>query len=178
MPDPSEFYTQCELSYFTSNFNAVLCKIIIFMGYWWTIKKKLPVYFEKGLKEDNCPKYNWSSILFCPAIYCVKQNTVPTLSFNIHLLNFPLLICCSYIMVCIALFLICTCSNAVVISCFALHCPLFKNWMHFFIVLLACKSVDRSTFCMKRFIQKMCLCPSFYTPIKLQKNAFNSYNYI
>jgi hypothetical protein len=26
-------------------------------------------------------------------------------------------------------------------------CTLFKNWMHFFVVLLACKSVDRSTFC-------------------------------
>ena len=28
------------------------------------------------------------------------------------------------------------------------------------------------------FIQKMCLDPRFYTPIKLPKNAFNSYNYI
>ena len=62
--------------------------------------------------------------------------------------------------------------------------------MHFFVVLLACKSADRSTFCMKaRFIQnvlrstllhankttksalsyKMCFGPRFYTPIKLQK---------
>jgi hypothetical protein len=67
---------------------------------------------------------------------------------------------------------------------------LFKNWMHFFVVVLACKSVDRSTFCMKRdsvdrspfcmkrdsvdrrtfcMKQKMCLCSRFYTPIKLQK---------
>ena len=36
----------------------------------------------------------------------------------------------------------------------------------FFVVLLACKSVDRSTFSM---IQKMCLGSRFYTPIKLQK---------
>ena len=50
--------------------------------------------------------------------------------------------------------------------------------MHFFVVLLVCKSVDRSTFCMKgASIQKMCLGPRFYTLIKLQKNAFNSYNY-
>jgi hypothetical protein len=55
---------------------------------------------------------------------------------------------------------------------------LFKNWMHFFVVVLACKSVDRSTFCMKRdsvdrrtfcMKQRMCLCSRFYTPIKLQK---------
>ena len=26
---------------------------------------------------------------------------------------------------------------------------LIKNWMHFFVVLLACKSMDQSTFCMK-----------------------------
>ena len=26
--------------------------------------------------------------------------------------------------------------------------------------------------------KKMCLGPRFYMPIKLQKNAFNSYNYI
>ena len=43
---------------------------------------------------------------------------------------------------------------------------LFKNWMHFFVVLLACKSVDRGTVC---FIQKMWLGPRIYTPIKLQK---------
>jgi hypothetical protein len=30
-----------------------------------------------------------------------------------------------------------------------------KNWMHFFVVLLACKSVDW------RFIQKMCLVHAF-----------------
>ena len=36
--------------------------------------------------------------------------------------------------------------------------------MHFFVVLLTCKSVDGSTFFMK-----MCLGPRFYTPIKLQK---------
>ena len=41
--------------------------------------------------------------------------------------------------------------------------------------ILACKSVDRRTFCMWK---KMCLGPPFYTPIKLQNNAFNSYYYI
>ena len=43
---------------------------------------------------------------------------------------------------------------------------LIKNWIDFFVVLLACKSVDRSTFCMKRLLQKMCLGPRFYTHIK------------
>jgi hypothetical protein len=41
---------------------------------------------------------------------------------------------------------------------------IFKNWKHYFVDLLACKSVDQSTFCMKR--------------AKTTKNAFNSYNYI
>jgi hypothetical protein len=38
-----------------------------------------------------------------------------------------------------------------------LSTELFKNWMHFFVVLLACKSVDWSTF--------------LYMPIKLQKKC-------
>jgi predicted ATP-grasp superfamily ATP-dependent carboligase len=37
----------------------------------------------------------------------------------------------------------------------------------FFVVLLACSAS-----------YKMCFGPRFYTHIKLQKNAFNSYNYI
>ena len=32
-----------------------------------------------------------SNILFCSAIYCAKQNTVSTLTCNIHLFNFPCL---------------------------------------------------------------------------------------
>jgi hypothetical protein len=119
-----------------SNFNAVLCKMIIFMGYWWNIKTYLLLYFEKGYKsgpnsefsdiwktylthkivrEDNCPIYSWSSKLLFPAyncvhhilvsvIYCVKQNTVSTLAFNIpvyiHLFIFPSSTCCSCIMLC------------------------------------------------------------------------------
>ena len=42
----------------------------------------------------------------------------------------------------------------------------------FFVVLLACKSVDRGTlfaWTAERFIQKMCLGPRFYTSIKLPK---------
>ena len=31
----------------------------------------------------------------------------------------------------------------------------FKNWMHFVLVLLACKSVDRSTFCMKHAFTRL-----------------------
>ena len=51
---------------------------------------------------------------------------------------------------------------------FFLSCGLPKNWMHSFDVSLGYESVDRSTFSMKRF----------HTPMKLQKNAFSSYNYI
>ena len=56
------------------------------------------------VKQDKCPKYSWSSklvtnILLCPAVYCVKLNTVSTLVFNIHLFNFHLSTCCSRIMI-------------------------------------------------------------------------------
>ena len=45
--------------------------------------------------------------------------------------------------------------------------------MHFIFVLYACKSVDRGTFFVISASYKMCFGPRFYTPIKLQKNAFN-----
>jgi hypothetical protein len=50
------------------------------------------------VRQDTCPKYNKSNTLLCPAIYCVKQNTVSTLAFNIHLFNFPFWTCCGRIM--------------------------------------------------------------------------------
>ena len=40
-----------------------------------------------------------ANILLCPAVYCVKLNTVSTLVFNIHLFNFHLSTCCSRIMI-------------------------------------------------------------------------------
>ena len=40
-----------------------------------------------------------TNILLCPAVYCVKLNTVSTLVFNIHLFNFHLSTCCSRIMI-------------------------------------------------------------------------------
>lgn len=39
-----------------------------------------------------------NTLLMCPTISDVKQNTVSTLVFNIHLLNFPLSTCCGRIM--------------------------------------------------------------------------------
>ena len=39
-----------------------------------------------------------SNTLLCPAMYCVKQNTVSTLALDIHLFNFPLLTCSGHIM--------------------------------------------------------------------------------
>ena len=53
---------------------------------------------------------------------------------------------------------------------------LVKNWMYFFVVLLACKSVDRSTFCMKR--SKNVPRSTLLHACRTTKNAFNSYNYI
>ena len=50
--------------------------------------------------------------------------------------------------------------------------------MHSFEVSLGYESVDRSTFSMKRFMLKMKFDQRFHTSMKLQKNAFNSYNYI
>ena len=44
---------------------------------------------------QKCLKYRESSILLCPTNCYV--NTVPTLAFRIHLFNFPLLTCCSSI---------------------------------------------------------------------------------
>ena len=56
-----------------------------------------------------------------------------------------------------------------------------KNWMHLFVASLACKSVDRSTFCMKRGsapYKKCAFGPCFYMHMKLQKDAFSFNNYI
>ena len=48
--------------------------------------------------------------------------------------------------------------------------------MHSFEVSLGYESIDRSTFSMNML--KMQFDQRFHTPMKLQKNAFNSYNYI
>ena len=45
-------------------------------------------------------------------------------------------------------------------ACFSLIS--FKNWMHFFVVLLACKSLDRSTFCIKCTSASYKKCASVY----------------
>jgi len=68
------------------------------MDYWWIMKKFWYFILKRGLKgtqiqkfcifyyltleivkQDKCPKYSGSRILQCPAIYCVKWNTVFTL---------------------------------------------------------------------------------------------------
>ena len=53
--------------------------------------------------------------------------------------------------------------------------------MHLSVASLACKSVDRSTFCMKlesALYEKCAFGPHFYMHMKLQKDAFSYYNYI
>ena len=109
---------------FSSNFNAVSCKMIIFMSYWWTViflyyfisKKEFKMEPNSEIfhickayltfeivKQQKCPKYNKSSILLCTTHYCVKQNTVSTLMPLICTCSiFPLSTCCSCIMLCYA----------------------------------------------------------------------------
>ena len=60
------------------------------------------------------------------AVYCVKENTVSILGFNIHLFNFLL---STYI---------CVCHDAAVI-CFALHRPLFYRFIQTYGVELSYK---------------------------------------
>ena len=53
--------------------------------------------------------------------------------------------------------------------------------MLLFVTSLGCKSLDRNTFCMKRGSASYYKCAHgqrFYNPMKLQKEAFNTYNYI
>ena len=83
---------------------------IIFMDYWWTMNKFWYFILKRGLKgtqiqkfctfyyltleivkQDKCPKYSGSSILQCPAIYCVKWNTVSTLGW--HSSHYHALLC-------------------------------------------------------------------------------------
>jgi hypothetical protein len=61
-----------ELSYFSSNFHAIFCWMIIFMGYWMTINKFCFFISKRDLKmaqilkycifeivkQDKCPKYS------------------------------------------------------------------------------------------------------------------------
>jgi hypothetical protein len=50
---------------------------------------------------------------------------------------------------------------------------LFKNWMHFFVVLLTCKSVDEALY--TKIVPQFTLLHAYKTT---KKNAFNSYDYI
>ena len=109
---PTQADFQSELSYFLFNINAVFCKMLIFMGYWWTkqiirnlfwigVLKRLKFWnfaYLKGktnVKNKVCPAndcfqhINASNTILCPAIYYIKQNTVSTIVFDIHLSTFP-----------------------------------------------------------------------------------------
>jgi hypothetical protein len=66
-----------ELSYFSCKFNALFYKMIIFMGYWWTIRQMSKIHWVHNIAGSNTLLY--------PTLFCVKQNTVSTLAFNIHL---------------------------------------------------------------------------------------------
>jgi hypothetical protein len=97
-----------ELSYFTSNFNAVFCKVIIFMGCWMPITVCFFI-LKNGLKGTQIQKFHlfgrhitWNSknktnvpntILLYPTHYYVQQFTA------------------TIIMLCPLLLLICTFST-------------------------------------------------------------------
>ena len=112
--------------YFSSNFNAVFCKMIIFMGYWWTLK--ISILFRKGVlrgaqilkfqifntwnsKIRQISKIQWvqqitvsqhitvSNILLCPE-FTVSNKILcpPKVAFNIHLFNISFSTCCVHIM--------------------------------------------------------------------------------
>ena len=65
-------------------------KMIIFMGYWWTINFNHNFISKRGIKEDQILKFRlfgryikhfkWSNVQnkMGQAIYCAKQNTVST----------------------------------------------------------------------------------------------------
>ena len=86
-----------------------LHKVIIFMGYWWTItncdfiSKREPKGAQISkfcifARFNTCfQHFTVSNTLFCQATYCVKQSTVSILAFNIHLFSFPMSTCCDRI---------------------------------------------------------------------------------
>ena len=91
----------------------IFCKMIIFIGNWWTIEKccyfikkrvKILKFCIFGTWNTQMPKILWFqhitvyNMLLCTAIYCAKQRTEFTLVFNVHLFNFLLSTCCILIM--------------------------------------------------------------------------------
>ena len=86
----------CELSYFLSNFNAVFFlqndKMIIFMGYWWTIKNCFAILFLKGAKILKFHISGWYiEFLFFIQFWCcffpVKEFPLSLMIFVLFTLN-------------------------------------------------------------------------------------------
>jgi hypothetical protein len=69
------------------------------------------MFYTWNSKTRQMSKIQWvqhitvSNTLLRPVICCVKQNTVFTLAFNIHLFNFPLSACCSLIILSLYMYL-------------------------------------------------------------------------
>jgi hypothetical protein len=110
-----------KLFYFTSNFNAAILQND-HLSYWLLMdhKKKFCYFISKKVKNfaylesifntwiSKTRQMSWkkwvhhisvSNLLLCPVIYCVKQSTMSTVAFNMHLFCFPLFSCCGRIMV-------------------------------------------------------------------------------
>ena len=70
----------------------------------WKVHVDRRFIFHPIFNSYNCKMrqmfkvHSRSSKVLFPLYYCVKQNTVSTLDFYIHLFNFPLSTCCCCIM--------------------------------------------------------------------------------
>ena len=99
-----------DISYSISNFNAFFWQNYHLYGLLMNHNRcnfhnsTISHIWKEYLTLEMLSKIQWvwyvtvHNTLVCKAIYCEKQNTVPTLVFNIHLFNFLLLTCCSRIM--------------------------------------------------------------------------------
>jgi hypothetical protein len=74
----------------------------------WKVHVDRRFIFHPIFNSYNCKMrqmfkvHSRSSKVLFPLYYCVKQNTVSTLDFYIHLFNFPLSTCCGNIMLLLA----------------------------------------------------------------------------
>ena len=116
--------------------------MIVFMGYWWTIKIKIFCYFisKRGLKGPKIRNFTYLVRIF--NIWNNKTRQMSKIQWVQHItesntLSYPQFTEWSKIL-CSHLILIYTCStfpcwHTTVVSCFALHSPLFPELPSVFI---------------------------------------------
>ena len=84
----------------------------------WNSKNKTNVQNRVGPENYCFQIITVSNTLLCPAIYCVKQNTVSTLIFNIHLIKlfFVDMLWSYHASLCVAHYLLTCCSHIMLLS--------------------------------------------------------------